>query len=181
MNTGRVIQTAPEFWTKNSKHKDIVMPTETTPGDTRRAIAIVCHHGAQDITGVNAILREADNAGRVPNLVTAVLSLHRDVAPQLLTKDGEACMVNTVASFAHNEGQPVDLRRGASVIMNFADDYLEGATETVNEALQGGHVTELLLSILSIYVTVLPQLYSPLGLRSLRRDVANWAAQEGNQ
>ena len=74
--------------------------TNPHAGDCRRATALVCHYGNQNLDGVNEILKEAVAVNRVTPLITSVLDLHGSMGPLLHTQDGLACLTQMIYSLA---------------------------------------------------------------------------------
>lgn len=154
------------------------MTAEITPADKRRAVAIICHHGNNDTEGVNAVLREADAANRVVPLITTVLDVHQDAVPQLVTEAGLACISDFVLGLA-NYSRDADTRRAATLIAHHGNGNTEGVRDVLIDA--SDHATKLIMSVLSLYTTICPLLYTPLGLHLLQPAAARWAGQEDTE
>ncbi len=169
--TRRVIFPPVEFWTQPKENH----MTDNTAGDKRRAIALVCHHGNNNIDGVNTILREAGDANRAVELITTLLDAHQDAVPQLVTEVGMACTSDFVLGMANQSGN-ADMRRAATLIAHHGNNNIDAMNEIFAEASE--QPTELIMSVLSLYTTICPMLYTPMGLRLLQPAAARWAGQE---
>jgi hypothetical protein len=149
---------------------------EVTAADNRRATALVCHYGAQNLDGVNAILRETVEAARIPPLFVAVLDLHQGIIPILLTEDGLACANYMVYSLTTDED--ADTTRAAQLITAHGQQDQGAFDNLMRQAADDDRFTELLVAVIVVFRTVIPQLYSELGLKVLQRNILNWAARE---
>ena len=152
--------------------------TNPHAGDCRRATALVVHYGSNDLGGVTEILKEAVTVNRVTPLITSVLDLHESVVPLLLTCDGLACLTQMIYSLAENEDTDQDCRRAARLIICHDQRDAPGINAVLTDAATADRVTELVVGLLSLNSSLVPLLYSPLGLQVLQRSILNWAAQE---
>lgn len=59
-----------------------------TPGDVRRAAALMVHHGRQDQDGLRAVVAEIAESKRVLPAMLALITLTEEVVPLLYTVDG---------------------------------------------------------------------------------------------
>jgi hypothetical protein len=146
--------------------------------DCRRATALVVHYGAQNLEGVDAVLKEAVTVNRVMPLITSVLDLHESVVPLLLTQDGLACLTQMIYTLADDEDGDQDCRRAARLVIRHDRRDAPGINAVLKEAAEADRVTELVVGLLSLYSTLVPMLYSQLGLQVLQRSILDWAARE---
>src|SRR6476620_8504932 len=65
--------------------------------DARRAAALIIHGRRGDSDGIEALLAEADSAGRITELVLAVLDLYRHVIGELRSDNGTGLIAAYVA------------------------------------------------------------------------------------
>ena len=151
--------------------------TNPHAGDCRRATALVCHHGNQNLDGVNEILKEAVTVNRVTPLITSVLGLHESM-PLLHTPNGLACLTQMIYSLTDNEDGDQDCRRAALLVIRHDRRDAPRINAVLKEAAEADRVTELVVALLSLYSILMPMLYSQLGLQVLQRSILNWAARE---
>lgn len=59
-----------------------------TPGDLRRAAALVVHYGQDSPQGVAAILEETAEENRAAALVLAIVSMYDEIVPAIHTDTG---------------------------------------------------------------------------------------------
>lgn len=78
---------------------------EVTAGDVRRAAALICHHGHHDDAGIDAILQETNESGRVAELLLGVLSVYGNIVPILHSEVGLAAIQTIIANLAAREEQ----------------------------------------------------------------------------
>lgn len=152
--------------------------TDPHAGDCRRATALVCHYGNQNLDGVNEILKEAVTVKRVTPLITSVLDLHESIGPLLHTPDGLACLTQMIYSLAEKEDGDQDCRRAALLVIRHDRRDAPGINTVLKDAAEADRVTELVVGLLSLYSSLMPMLYSQLGLEVLQRSILNWAARE---
>lgn len=160
--------------------------TNIEAGDRRRATALVCHWGSSDVDGYNAVIAEAQEANRITPLIIEVVGLHSHIASLLLTRDGRACCtgaINRIASVESNGNTEADhclddCGRAARLVIAYDTRDLDGINSALRAAVETDRVNPLILSILSLYQSVVPQIYSEVGLSVLRKSVVGWAARE---
>lgn len=150
--------------------------TEITPADNRRATALVCHFGRQNTAGLNAVFLETTEADRPVELIQAVLALHAGVIPILFTPDGLACASQMIHSLTTDDD--ADTRRAAKLITAHDQRDDDAFDATLLQAAEAGRCTQLLISVLNTFRTVVPVLYSEIGLQTLERSIITWAARE---
>jgi hypothetical protein len=76
---------------------------EVTPGDLRRAAALICHHGHKDAEGADAIILEANESDRIAELLLGVLTVYRNLVPLLHTEAGFMVLQRTITEMAARE------------------------------------------------------------------------------
>lgn len=175
--THRVIFPGDDYWTNPPPPKEHTM-TNPIAADNRRATALVCHFGRQNMEGVNAVLAETIEERRITPLIVALLELHANVIPVLLTPDGMACFTAAVYVLANDEGLSADARQAVQLILSHNDQNDQEFNHVLRAAADAGQVTELIVSLLSLFCTLMPILYSELGLQTLERSILDWAARE---
>ena len=110
--------------------------TNPHAGDCRRATALVCHYGNQNLDGVNEILKEAVAVNRVTPLITSVLDLHESMGPLLHTQDGLACLTQMIYSLADKEDGDQDCRRAARLVIRHDRRDAPGINAVLKEAAE---------------------------------------------
>lgn len=76
---------------------------EQMPADLRRAAALLTHHAGNDRAGVNAVLDEAEELGRLRQLAYAVPSMLAALAPTWHTSSTADVMRAFTAAWADHE------------------------------------------------------------------------------
>ncbi len=56
--------------------------------DQRRACALIAHFGRGNVDGIDAIIHETNQTGRLTELLIAVLHFYAEVVPELRTPAG---------------------------------------------------------------------------------------------
>ena len=156
----------------------MLMTNNPHAGDCRRACSILVHHSQNDLDGVNALLQEAADTGRVTELVFAILDAYQGITPVLLTAIGMACLSQTVHGFASPDNPDDDSRRASALIIAHARDDIDAINKVIVEVKQANRVSPWIVAILNVYRTLVPAIATPLGVESLSRSVLNLAAKE---
>lgn len=78
-------------------------PDDATREDWRRSAALVLHHSRADADGVNAILREAYEAGRIAPLILGVCDVYSTLLPELRTETAITFLSEWVLNLAGNK------------------------------------------------------------------------------
>ncbi len=156
--------------------------TNPDAADNRRATALVCHYGRHNIDGFNAVLEETADEDRGTELIGAVLALHAQVIPILLTGDGLACLTGAIYTRRDDPDYSDGIRNAARLVTADSEGNIDDLNEALREATTSDWgVTYLVFSVLSMFSTLVPILYSELGLRTLERSIIDWAAREDQQ
>lgn len=150
-------------------------------GDCRRASALAVHYGAQSPQGVDQILRESVEVGRVTPTIEAALSLFQIAVPEFMTGLGLAALSEVILGMAQDSESDPDLRRAAGIIAHHGNNNADGFNSVLVEAKNTDRVTELILAVLHLYMTVAPVLFTPLGLRALEENVMRLAVEEAGE
>ncbi|BBY61155.1 hypothetical protein [Mycolicibacterium sarraceniae] len=154
------------------------MTNHEAAADSRRAAALILHYSHRRTDGCNEVLAEAVQAARITELIMALCDLFQHIVPALVTQLGMACLSGLVVDMANTTDGDPDIRRAAQLIAHHGNDNSEALTAVLADADEADRVTELVLAILNLYETLLPPLYSPLGLKTLQQTVLDFAAQE---
>jgi hypothetical protein len=100
------------------------------------------------------------------------------MGPLLHTQDGLACLTQMIYSLADKEDGDQDCRRAARLVIRHDRRDAPGINAVLKEAAEADRVTELVVGLLSLYSSLMPMLYSQLGLQVLQRSILDWAARE---
>ncbi|GJF17740.1 hypothetical protein NGTWS0302_16920 [Mycolicibacterium cyprinidarum] len=149
--------------------------------DQRRATALVCHYGRNNLDGINAILAEASEADRVVPLIGATLSLHAHIVPILYTEDGLACLTHMIYALAEDPEVDEDCARAARLAVAHSEQDATATNAVLAAAAHADRATQLITAILTLFSSTVPTLYSELGLKVLERSILNWAAREDSE
>jgi hypothetical protein len=76
-----------------------------TPGDFRRATALLAHHAAGDRDGMAEVWREAAEVDSWPGLAAAVVAAVFEINPALRTPEGIAALRELARSYAALEAE----------------------------------------------------------------------------
>lgn len=155
-----------------------------TAGDERRAESLILHHHAADIDGLNAILVEAVEIGRVWQLLMTVLRVHEQWIPRLFTESdhGVDTLVEQVSNIAGGSVEPPtvatgltdgDLRAAATVIL---EDTLRNGERLQQVAEQHPNTSALICGVMSLYAVLVPATNTRAAL-ALLQDAALRAAE----
>jgi len=147
-------------------------------GDHRRANALICHYGRENLAGVVEILAEAAEAKRTLGLIAAVLDVHRHVVTLLLTTDGLACLAAMIAAAAESEDP--DIAAAARLIEAHSEQDERAAQAVIDEAAAADRVTDLIVAVLRTFAHTVPPMYSPFGIEVLAQNIMHFAAREGD-
>ncbi|WP_035780025.1 hypothetical protein [Arthrobacter sp. H14] len=71
--------------------------------DHRRAASLIIHYGKTDNEGINAILTESMDAGRVVPLIFAILSVYDQLGDELRSDVGQAVLSSVIHDLAGQE------------------------------------------------------------------------------
>jgi hypothetical protein len=153
--------------------------TNPLAADCRRATALAVHYGNQDVDGVNSVLVEAIELDRAAELIVAVLELHAQVIPILLSGDGLACLTQMIHSLSQGrDGDDPDCARAARLIVAHSEHNFDAYDAVLLEAGDAEGITKTFMAILATFRAFVPLLYSELGLTVLQRSILDWAARE---
>ena len=174
----RVIFVPDDYWTNPPKERTV--PNHDA-GDQRRATALAVWYGRHDLDGINSVLQEAVDEDRAAELIVAVLDLHAQVIPILLTTDGLACLTQMIYGLADTNDPQVDpdCARAARLIVAHSERNFDAFSAVLLDAGKtDGGVTTTLLGALANFRSFVPTLYSEVGLKVLQDSILDWAARE---
>ncbi len=157
------------------------MTTPLTAADNRRATTLTVWYGHQNLDGVNTVLREAAEIQRVRHLILAVLDLHAQVIPVLLTDDGLACLTQMIYSLTEDQDGDPDCARAARLIAAHSEQDADAYKAVLREAADADRVTDTIVGTLADFRAFVPLLYSELGLAVLQRNILDWASREAKE
>lgn len=154
--------------------------------DARRGAALIIHGRRGDSDGVLALLDEANGSGRMAELVLAVLDLYRNAIAELRSDNGIeliAAYVGQMRELAEQAGPDFSAGPGAMVqSARLIDAHGRGDNAGINdvfgEASATGQGLYLVLGLLDLLETLLPELSCDTGYDWLNRCVATFAAEE---
>jgi hypothetical protein len=152
--------------------------------DGRRAAALIIHRRRADSDGVVALLDEANDSGRMTELVLAVLDLYRNAIAELRSDNGIeliASYVGQMCELAEQAGPDFGAGPGAMVqSARLLDAHGRGDTAGINRVLgeAAGRGLYLILGLLDLLESLLPELSCEAGYNWLDRCVAIYAAEE---
>lgn len=150
----------------------------TNAGDNRRAATLTVHYGRGDTAGVNAVLEETVATNRITALYLAVMNLHREVIPKLLTVDGLGCLTELVHTLAGDPNADPDCRRAARMVIAHSSGDVDGFNDVLEEVAESHRGSELLIGMFAVFSAFVPVLYGEAGLAVLQRSGLHWAAAE---
>lgn len=71
-----------------------------------------------------------------------------------------------------------DYRRAAAAVAHYGQDNFAGINEVMREASEAGRGAQLLVAVLGLYDTIVPELHTPLGMDLLSSYVYRMAGME---
>lgn len=167
----RVIFPDPEIWTR----KDNTMTA--LPSDHRRAAALIAHHRQSNTPGVNAVIEDANHAGRGIELVMSVMGTHQGLLGLLRTNGAVALMLAYVEQIATNgtadEPDPHLVQAAQLLRAHSREDFT-----TISDILGGEQPTHVFAKLLDLYEVLIPELTTPEGVDWLTRQAAAMAGLE---
>ena len=156
-----------------------------TAGDERRALALIQHHHACDYDGLNTVLREAVDTGRVGQLVVTLLDVYEQLLPLLFAKPGRDAIneqLSDLASGAVPAPATVaidltadDLRRAARLVLAHAGRDGSAVDEILFEQPS---ITPLIVGVMSLMSVLVPVLNSRTAIDLLREAALRAAGLE---
>lgn len=163
----RVIFPPVELWTQKENRMD----PNITPGDWRRAGALLQHRLTRDIDGCNAILEETITADRLSNLIVALIGTLDAVTDQLLTPVGGDGLDEWIEAWSHPTFDPARTSEWTQAAALTVACHAKNTVE-MNRIIHDGdddNVTPVILSIIDIHTSACP----PLATRTGTQLVAN--------
>lgn len=76
-----------------------------TAADARRAALLICHYSQGSAEGCNTVLKDANDEGRVTNLIQAILDVYATIVPVLHSELGVTAIQGCIAKLAMRETQ----------------------------------------------------------------------------
>jgi hypothetical protein len=158
-------------------------PNDQAPnaGDYRRAAVLVLHQRRGNTAGVAAIVDETNTANRGPQLLRAVLVLHRTLIGLLRTQSAINLMadwVHGMATLDATEPPGTDITRAAQILEHHGQGNHAGVAAVMNAATHEGHPTEVLLQLLDLYEVALPELSGLGGMEWLEAPIETLVSEE---
>jgi hypothetical protein len=152
--------------------------------DARRAAALIIHRRRSDTGGVAALLEEANGAHRMTELVLAVLDLYRNAIEELRTDNGInliASYVGHICKLAEQAGPEIgagEMVQSARLLDAHGRGDIAATNQAFREAAAARRAVSLVLGLLDLLETLLPELSCDAGFDWLNRCVATFAAEE---
>ncbi|OBJ74376.1 hypothetical protein [Mycobacterium sp. 1274756.6] len=143
--------------------------------DRRRAAALVTHRASLSVVGVDAVFKDASEAGRSTQLLVAAIDLYLSIAGELRTDAALELIGEFLVGCAKADG----VKAPAARVILARQSRDRDAFNELLTAANGtpGGPTELVGSVVDQLAMLLPELAAPGGLAQLRR----WAARAGSQ
>jgi hypothetical protein len=174
VSTRRVIFPPPETWTRKASHHPSRRETNMTTNensdkasDYRRAALFTKYHRQGNKAGQVAIVEEVNETGRVPQLLFALLVLHKTFITRFRTPDG----IDLLADFIHSiatlvtAGMPTpDVVRAAQILDHHGHNDHDAIAKVMSDATAEGRATETFLALLDHYEVSLPELSGRAGI-----------------
>lgn len=168
----RVIFVDPGLWTQRKEHNTM------SASDHRRAAALLAHHRRSDYAGINAVVDEANQAGRGMELVMSVMGTYRGFIPLVRTDAAIELMGRYVEQIATNGvADELDPNLVKAAKLLWAHGIADFATMT--DIFMGDRPTDVFVKLLDLYEVLLPELTTPAGVDWLTRQAAAMAGLEG--
>lgn len=159
------------------------MPTndQNRAGDFRRASLLTKYRRQDNKTGQMAIVEEVNDANRAPDLLSALLVLHRTFVVRFRTPDG----INLIADYIQGiaELEPIDagttdIVRAAQIIDHDGKYERQGIADVMNAAVRDGRAMQTINAVLDHFEVLLPELSGRAGIEFIDANAAAMRDEE---
>ena len=173
----RVIFPDPEIWTRKEPVLNI---NPHTAGDLRRAAAFIRHRLYRDDDGVNAIIIDAVESGRVGEFIHGLLTTLDAVSKQLHSEAGLRGFDELLVTLASPEQDPEDVvpiqqRRGARLFIAYGREDTDAQNAVIHE---DPDVTPTLLGLVGAVALAMPSLSTTIGASIIDRGIRTFSGME---
>lgn len=148
---------------------------QTRAGDFRRASLLTKYRRQDNKTGQIAIVEEVNEANRAPELLTALLVLHRTFIVRFRTSEGIAIIADYIQGIANLE--PIDAGSadvvGAAQIIDLdGKANRAGVLEVFGAAVAAGRGMHTVNAVLDHFEVLLPELNGKAGIEFIEANAA---------
>lgn len=154
---------------------------QTRAGDFRRASLLTMYRRQDNKTGQIAIVEEVNEANRAPDLLSALLVLHRTFVVRFRTPDG----INLIADYIQGiaELEPIDagttdIVRAAQIIDHDGKNEQQGIANVMTAAVRDGRAMQTINAVLDHFEVLLPEMSGRAGIEFIEANAAAMRDEE---
>lgn len=154
---------------------------QTRAGDFRRASLLTMYRRQDNKTGQIAIVEEVNEANRAPDLLSALLVLHRTFIVRFRTPEG----INLIADYVQGiaELEPIDagttdIVRAAQIIDHDGKNEQQGIANVMTSAVRDGRAMQTINAVLDHFEVLLPELSGLAGIEFIEANAAAMRDEE---
>lgn len=150
-------------------------------GDFRRASLLTMYRRQDNKAGQIAIVQEVNEANRAPDLLSALLVLHRTFIVRFRTPDG----IDLIADYIHGiaalepiDAGTTDMVRAAQIIDHDGNNNRAGIVAVMNAAVTDGRAMHTINAVLDHFEVLLPELNGQAGIEFIDANAAAMRDEE---
>lgn len=154
---------------------------QTRAGDFRRAALLTMYRRQDNKTGQIAIVDEVNEANRAPDLLTALLALHRTFIVRFRTAEGIdviADYIQGIASLEPIDDASTDVIRAAQIIDHDGNNDRAAVGAVMSAAVSDGRAMQTVNAVLDHFEVLLPELNGQGGIAFIEAHVAAMRDEE---
>ena len=154
---------------------------QTRAGDFRRASLLTKYRRLDNKTGQIAIVQEVNEANRAPELLTALLVLHRTFIVRFRTDEGIALIadyIQGIAALESIDAESADMIGAAQIIDHDGNNDRAGVLEVLGNAVAAGRGMHAVNAVLDHFEVLLPELSGKAGIAFIEANAAAMLDQE---
>lgn len=150
-------------------------------GDFRRASLLTKYRRQDNKAGQIAIVEEVNEANRAPELLTALLALHRTFIARFRTREGIdliADYIQGIAALESIDAESADVIGAAQIIDHDGNNNRPGVLEVLGAAVSVGRGTHAVNAVLDHFEVLLPELSGAAGIAFIEANAAAMRDEE---
>lgn len=143
----------------------------------RRAAVLIKHHLAGDIEGINAVLTEVDDDGRLAPLLGALIGSLTEIANHFLTDTGREALNEMITDLAENYTTPnLSTPRAARYLMAVFNHAGQDAADAAMYETED--VSPLIVGLLELHTRLVPVMTTDIALDILDNGIRAFMHKE---
>ncbi|WP_349319150.1 hypothetical protein [Mycolicibacterium canariasense] len=150
-------------------------------GDFRRASLLTKYRRQDNKTGQVTIVQEVNEANRAPELLTALLTLHRTFIVRFRTSEGITLIADYIQGIAALEAidvETADVIGAAQIIDHDGNSNRAGVLEVMAAAVAAGRGMQVVNAVLDHFEVLLPELSGTAGIAFIDANAAAMLDEE---